>query len=477
MASPSANKAELEQKVCQQFGWSSRYYRTDETPAGCWAVEVRTGCTAADSHTFVTEDSSPNTKKGAKQGHRTAATQALAGLAPLVAAELAKPLVNMEDLFAAEFAGVRVLDSSEAAWAELAALNGPAGLTVGIDVEGNLSFPPVLVQVASTVGNLVILEAPEKEVGLSAPLAALLADPSVRKIFCDGPGHADKTSLGLRADAAEAPGEGPFDGHIIELEHVTNALAGRSGTLRGLARVLGLGLPQVGVRVTKEKNFDDVALFAGIDQGMLPPLAGVEALPAASRRYAAMDAWCTARAWEGLISQPQPGATAPASASSPLAAAAVAVPPTVNLNVAAAAAFLDAGILSGGHVPFAAVPTPGPTSFYAGTPQEANANANADLELPAQAPDGAGGLGLGSTAPSPLPNQGNTNPNQMPGNPKDPVMELMELCQQHSWPAPAFTEQPTATPQGSSQPRFQWSVSISGCPAGMDGILVTGNYT
>lgn len=109
----------------------------------------------------------------------------------------------------------------------------------------------------------------------------------------------------------------PFAGHIIELEHVAASLAGTSGLLRGIARIIGLGLPQLG-RVRKEKNFEDVMkLFAGIDQGKLPPLTGLAALPATARRYAAMDAWCTLRAWERLISQAEADADGSAAPVAP----------------------------------------------------------------------------------------------------------------------------------------------------------------
>lgn len=55
-------------------------------------------------------------------------------------------------------------------------------------------------------------------------------------------------------------------------------------------------------------------------------------------------------------------------------------------------------------------------------------------------------------------------------------MQLMEVCQQSSLPPPAFTELPTGAPQGGDNPRFQWSVSVSGLglPNGMDGVLVSG---
>ena len=58
-----------------------------------------------------------------------------------------------------------------------------------------------------------------------------------------------------------------------------------------------------GRRVTKDSSFGPVAIFAAIDQGHHPPLRSLSDLPLEARRYAALDAWCTLRAWEGWQEQ------------------------------------------------------------------------------------------------------------------------------------------------------------------------------
>jgi hypothetical protein len=172
-------------------------------------------------------------------------------LAPLVEAQLAKPTTTLAKAFAAEIDGARVLESSEGAWAEMAAALGSADEpAVGIDVEGNQTpGAPVLVQVACRTadgGGLVILEAPDRAVGLSAPLRGLLANAAVKKVVIDGPANADLTSLGLERGAA-AEG-GPLGGHIIDLEDVACALAGGTAVRRGVARLIEMGLPALGAK-------------------------------------------------------------------------------------------------------------------------------------------------------------------------------------------------------------------------------------
>jgi hypothetical protein len=160
-----------------------------------------------------------------------------------------KPVQCLADVFAAEFEGVRVLESSPDAWREMtAALGEFAQPTVGIDVEGNQSKgAPVLVQLACRRrdgSGLVVLEAPDRAVGLSSPLKQLLADTRVVKVFIDGSANADMTALGLAPNAAEAGGA--LGGHIIDLELVANALAGRPAVRRGVARLVEMALPRLG---------------------------------------------------------------------------------------------------------------------------------------------------------------------------------------------------------------------------------------
>ena len=60
---------------------------------------------------------------------------------------------------------------------------------------------------------------------------------------------------------------------VIDLEDVAAELAGPVGVRRGLARILGLALPQLPVRIAKEKKSarsdpnSSVMFFASIEQG------------------------------------------------------------------------------------------------------------------------------------------------------------------------------------------------------------------
>ena len=94
-------KQALEQGVCGQHGWSSRYFRDPAT--GCWCVEVRWGVGPDAGRVFASEDASEDTKPGAKRGHAAAATVALAGLADVLAVANAKPAVTIEAAFGPRF--------------------------------------------------------------------------------------------------------------------------------------------------------------------------------------------------------------------------------------------------------------------------------------------------------------------------------------------------------------------------------------
>jgi hypothetical protein len=163
---------------------------------------------------------------------------------------------------------------------------------VAIDVEGNQVTPPVLVQVCiSTVdgGSLCLLEIPNIH-GLSDDMIRLLRDPRIAKIFCDGTSGADRRSLGI--DASD---------NYADLEDITSSLMGATGVQRGLARILNLAWPQNVVRVTKDqRDKSSVFFFAAIEQGKKPRLKGLDEIPGRIRRYAAMDAWCTMKAYLGL---------------------------------------------------------------------------------------------------------------------------------------------------------------------------------
>ena len=67
-------KQALEQGVCGQHGWSSRYFR--ESVGGRWCVEVRWGVGDEKRRTFVSDDTSDESIPGTKKGHAAAAAVA-----------------------------------------------------------------------------------------------------------------------------------------------------------------------------------------------------------------------------------------------------------------------------------------------------------------------------------------------------------------------------------------------------------------
>ena len=292
---PSFNspKQELEQGICGQHGWSSRYYQ-DGTMR--WCVEVRWGAGPRNGRVFVSDDvSDAGSKPGVKKGHAAAATVAIAGLRDIVDAANSKPTQTIEEAYGAHFDSTCSVMSGPEGWAKLWEMNPTY---VAIDVEGNQVTPPVLVQVCistehghtdASARSLCLLEIPNSH-GLSGDLRKLLRDPRIMKIFCDGTSGADRRSLGI--DASD---------NYADLEDITSSLMGATGVQRGLARILNLAWPHQAVRVTKDqKDKKSVFFFAAIEQGKKPRLKGLDEIPDRIRRYAAMDAWCTWMAYLGL---------------------------------------------------------------------------------------------------------------------------------------------------------------------------------
>ena len=296
---PSFNspKQELEQGICGQHGWSSRYYQ-DGTMR--WCVEVRWGAGPRNGRVFVSDDvSDAGSKPGVKKGHAAAATVAIAGLRDIVDAANSKPTQTIEEAYGAHFDSTCSVISGPEGWAQFwwAILVGNSGgpTFVAIDVEGNQITPPVLVQVCvHTVhgGSLCLLETPNIH-GLSGDMIRLLHDQRILKIFCDGTSGADRRSLGIDiSDSGD---------NQVDLEGITSSLMGATGVQRGLARILNLAWPHQAVRVTKDqKDKKSVFFFAAIEQGKKPRLKGLDEIPDRIRRYAAMDAWCTWMAYLGL---------------------------------------------------------------------------------------------------------------------------------------------------------------------------------
>ena len=147
-------KQALEQGVCGQYGWSSRYFR--DASSGRWCVEVRWGVGDGKRQTFVSDDTSDESIPGAKKGHAAAAAVALEGLDAIVRSVNLKPLRTVEHALGSRFESTcEVLDGSQpGSWDRLwgcLSRCSPRARAVGIDVEGNLQTPPVLVQVCVQV--------------------------------------------------------------------------------------------------------------------------------------------------------------------------------------------------------------------------------------------------------------------------------------------------------------------------------------
>ena len=294
---PSFNspKQELEQGICGQHGWSSVYYQQKGSMR--WGVEVRWGAGPRNGHVFVSDDvSDAGSKAGVKKGHAAAATVAIAGLRDIVDAANSKPTQTIEEAYGAHFDSTCSVMSGPEGWAQFWEMNPTY---VAIDVEGNQVTPPVLVQVCistehghtdASARSLCLLETPNIE-GLSDDMIRLLRDDRIVKIICDGTSGADRRSLGIDVDLDNQ----------VDLEDITSSLMGATGVQRGLARILNLAWPQNVVRVTKDqRDKSSVFFFAAIEQGKKPRLKGLDEIPGRIRRYAAMDAWCTMKAYLGL---------------------------------------------------------------------------------------------------------------------------------------------------------------------------------
>ena len=294
-----------------------------------WGVEVRWGI--GRGRVFVSHDVSDASVGGTKKGHAAAAAVALVGLESVINDTTSKPVKTVDVQFGGWFESTCLVldggrpDSWETFWQ-----CDPK--VVGIDVEGNLRTPPVLVQVcvettrvASSSGNsfgntLCILEVPRSNPGggLSHDLQRLLRDRSIVKVFCDGTANADKRSLGvddemgnemMTADTNRNPDTNrnfTRAAHIVDLETLATALAGPTSVPRGLARVVNLAWPDAPTRVVKDAaDKSSVNFFINIERNSAdpkrtPPPRAVCDLPKNVAKYAAMDAWLTLLGFRGL---------------------------------------------------------------------------------------------------------------------------------------------------------------------------------
>ena len=96
---PSFNspKQELEQGICGQHGWSSRYF---QAPSSRWCVEVRWGVGPRNGRVFVSDDVSDGASKaGVKKGHAAAGCRRDRGLRDIVHEANSKPTRSIEKAF------------------------------------------------------------------------------------------------------------------------------------------------------------------------------------------------------------------------------------------------------------------------------------------------------------------------------------------------------------------------------------------
>jgi len=233
-----------------------------------------------------------NLSKAAKEGTKAVAEVAVAALSGEVKRLQAQPSVSVESLFETGFEGRggRIVEATPPAWIEFHDQLA-TGRVVAIDAEGIFSTPPKMVQIATA--DLILIELPEARGSLSPELEALLWDESVTKVFCDSTSQ-DKTCLGLPTSAKEGP-------NVIELENLTDEHYGPGGAPRGLVKCL---LIATGRRVTKDKGGWEWFETCG-------RLERLEDVPKREQRYAAMDAWFTLLAYNGIVQPDKDKKTAP----------------------------------------------------------------------------------------------------------------------------------------------------------------------
>jgi hypothetical protein len=237
---------------------------------------------------FVSDCREPDTtKQGRKQGVAAASAAALEGLKDVIESQESKPVKELGDVFPVP---IDVYESTNENW-DYFWKHKPA--VVGIDVEGNQMYPPVLVQIS--VDDYTILEAPRNG-KMSLHLARLLRDEGVVKVFCDNFAHKDKLCLGIEQIPSDLT-----VGHLVDLEAIASNLLGPVKAARGLARIVGLAMPELGVLIRKPKTkgrFTNVGRFILIEQGKKPPLKSIYELTTQEVQYAALDSWCTLTAYK-----------------------------------------------------------------------------------------------------------------------------------------------------------------------------------
>lgn len=281
----------LKQNVLQKYGWSAKF---DTDQQGCWCAEVTVGI--CDTRRYTSgERSDPESDAGRKQGQRAVSQVALDGLSAEIQKMESLPVKTLAEVFPNP---IDVYNSNSENWRWFW---DHKPRIVGIDVEGNLKAPPVLVQIS--VDEYTILEAPRKTI--STHLRRLLADESVIKVFCDNNSHKDKKSLGL--DVRDY--KDFINGHIVDLEALAARCLGPVSACRGVCRIVSLLMPELECLVrkptTKSKGrLKNIGRFALIEQGKRPPLKGIQDLSQHEQQYAALDSWVTLQAYKRLVAAP-----------------------------------------------------------------------------------------------------------------------------------------------------------------------------
>jgi hypothetical protein len=306
---------ELQQKVCQKYGWSYHY---DKDTSGHWYVEVVVGMNIDDKYRFTSpNDSSVNnledklgvvlTKKQKDQHVKAekelVSEMALQGLAEHIVHEETKKCCQLSEVFPNP---IQIYDSKHnhsAIW-ERFWKNPPK--VVGIDTEGNQTSPPVLVQISTL--EYTILEAPPRNKSLSSNLIRLLRDNNITKVFCDNFSHADKIALGMDIPTSNHHlSEEYTKPPIIDLEVLSAKLFGVTKVARGLAKIVSMTtIPELSnVRIVKPRStnqrYKNIGRFALIEQGKARPLRGVGDLNEREQQYCALDSWCTLKAYLSIM--------------------------------------------------------------------------------------------------------------------------------------------------------------------------------
>lgn len=276
---------ELAQNVCHRFGWSAVMEKNAEDLR--WECTVTVGLN--DTRRFRSDNTSNDSAARRKVGIAAASQVALDGLQEEIGTQDGKPVKTLSQVFSQP---IDIYESNQKNW-DYFWKHKPTA--VGIDTEGNQSSPPVLVQISTD--DYTIIEVP-KEGRISRDLSRLLSDETVVKVFCDNYGHNDKFSLGLSQIPADLT-----VGHVVELESLASKLMGPVKVARGLARIVTLTMPELNVQVRKplgNRRLLSVGRFIQIEQGKLPPLKSIFDLSSEELQYAALDSWCTLKAYKRL---------------------------------------------------------------------------------------------------------------------------------------------------------------------------------